>query len=196
MFWVFFGLLTAGAWCNGDLGHPALLFGGSFERPPVLRFLPGSRKTILFPAYVNGHGDCIPLGSKGIPNPRSWEAFLKESGERTSLLLATIDPKLVSDQRGVIQMALIVSDNPMTASCILAPGFLQRFSAIFGPELLIVIPARNRIYVFPKLANRLTTMTETIRDDYKISPMPVSTEVFELTRRGLKTIGTLEPSDE
>jgi len=39
-------------------------------------------------------------------------------------------------------------------------------------------------------------MTDTIRDDYKISPMPVSTEVFELTRRGLKTVGTLEASDE
>jgi hypothetical protein len=195
-FCVIFGLLITGAWCNEELGHPALLFGASFERHPVLRFLPGSRKTILFPAYVNGRGDCTPVGSQGIPNPRSWDAFLKESGERTSLLLATIDPKLVSDQRGVIQMALIVSDNPMTASCILAPGFLQRFSTIFGPELLIVIPAKNRIYVFPKLANRMTTMTDTIRDDYKISPMPVSTEVFELTRRGLKTVGTLEASDE
>jgi hypothetical protein len=32
-----------------------------------------------------------------------------------------------------------------------------------------------------------------MRDDYLISPMPLSTEIFELSRFGLRTIGSFDP---
>jgi hypothetical protein len=38
-------------------------------------------------------------------------------------------------------------------------------------------------------------MSGTIRDDYLISPMPVSTELFELSKSGLKTVGTIDPDE-
>jgi len=78
---------------------------------------------------------------------------------------------------------------------VLSKGFLPRFSALFGPELLLAIPARNKVYVFPKLANRLSAMKQTIRDDFLISPAPVSLELFELSAKGLRTVGTLDPDD-
>ncbi len=173
---------------------PGLLLGGSFERMPVQRFLPGSKRTVLFPARIGRHGEITPLQGDSALSDASWDSFLKESRERAGLILATIEPRMIRDARGVIQMAVISRDDPMTASCILAPGFLQRFSAIFGPELIVAIPARNKIYIFPKLANRLPDISLTITDDYLISPMPVSTELFEISKKGIRAVGDIDPN--
>ncbi len=174
----------------------ALLFGGYFERPPIHRFLPGSKRTLLFPARITSHREITPLGSGDSMSPKDWDAFVKRSREDTSVLMATINPLMVRDNHQVIQAAVISSDDPILASCILNPGFLRRFSAIFGPELIVAIPSRTKIYVFPKLANRLAEMARTIRDDYLISPQPVSTELFELSKKGMRTIGTVDPDDQ
>jgi hypothetical protein len=175
---------------------PALLLGGYFERPPIHCFLPRSKKTLLFPAHVSRHSEVTPLGSDAGMSPEAWDRFLKESREDTSLLMATLNPLMVRDAHEVIQAAVMSSDDPRLASCILNPGFLRRFSAIFGPELIVAIPSRTKIYVFPKLANRLPEMSQVIRDDYLISPQPVSTELFELSKKGMRAIGTVDPDDE
>jgi hypothetical protein len=175
---------------------PALLLGGYFERPPIHRFLPKSKRTLLFPARVGRHNEVIPLGSDAGMSPKAWDRFLKESREETSLLMATLNPLMVRDNHQVIQAAVMSSDDPRLASCILNPGFLRRFSAIFGPELIVAIPSRTKIYVFPKLANRLPEMSQAIRDDYLISPQPVSKELFEVSKKGLRAIGTVDPDDE
>jgi hypothetical protein len=173
----------------------ALLLGGSFERLPVQRFLPGSKRTVLFPARVGRNGEITPLDRAPEIGAGSWDLFLKQARERSALLLATLDPVMVRDARGVVQMAVIGSDDPMTASCILAPDFLQRFSAVFGPELVVAIPARNKVYVFPGLANKIPDISRSIRDDYLISPMPVSTELFGISKKGIRAIGEVEPND-
>jgi hypothetical protein len=175
---------------------PALLLGGYFERPPIHCFLPRSKKTLLFPAHVSRHSEVTPLGSDAGMSPEAWDRFLKESREDTSLLMATLNPLMVRDAHQVIQAAVMSSDDPRLASCILNPGFLRRFSAIFGPDLIVAIPSRTKIYVFPKLANRLPEMSQVIRDDYLISPQPVSTELFELSKKGMRAIGTVDPDDE
>ena len=92
-------------------------------------------------------------------------------------------------------MAVITGDDPLICSCILTPGFLNRFSALFGPELIVAVPTRNKVYIFPKLANRLPDMTQNIRDDYLISAMPVSTELFEISKKGIRAVGNVDPSD-
>ena len=173
-----------------------MLFGGYFERPPIHRFLPGSKRTLLFPARISKHGEVTPLKSDARMSPKDWEGFLKESRENTSLLMATMSPLIVRDSHQVIQAAVMSSDDPRLASCILNPGFLRRFSAIFGPELIVAMPSRSKIYVFPKLANRLPELIQTIHDDYLISPQPVSTELFELSKEGMRAIGTVDPNDQ
>lgn len=174
-------------------GSPLLLLGAGSERPPVGRFLPGSRRTILYPASVASYGLTTPLRS---PGRKGWDRLVADSLERAALLLSTVDPLLVRDSKGVLEMAVLSGDNtPLLATGTLTKGFLTRFSALFGPELLVAIPARNKIYVFPKLANRIQEMSAAIRDDYLISPMPVSTELFELSKKGLKAVGTLDPDE-
>jgi hypothetical protein len=158
----------------------------------VERFLPGSRRTILYPASVDSYG--LPRSLRS-PGKGGWVCFITESLDRAGLLLSTIDPLLVRDSKGVLQMAVLSTDSPLLATGVLTKGFLTKFSALFGPELLIAIPARNKVYIFPKLANRIPEMSATIRDDYLISPMPVSTELFELSKSGLKAVGTIDPDE-
>ena len=176
--------------------NPILLIGPAYEHPAIHRYLPGSKRTVLSPALMKSSGEITPLGEESFTTPDAWDRFIKEAQESSELKLATLTPDLVRDSHGIIQMAVITSESPFTASCILTPGFLRHFSAIFGPEILIAIPTRNKIYVFPKLANHLAAMTETIRDDYLISPIPASTELFELSNTGLHAVGSLNPDDE
>ena len=183
-------LLCTRALGAGESG--LLLLGGSSLRPPVKRYLPGARRTILFPSSVDFYGLISPLSR---PGKGGWKTLADDSLERAALLLATTDPCLIRDSHGVLEMAVLTADSPLLATAVLSKGFLPRFSALFGPELLLAIPARNKVYVFPKLANRLSAMKQTIRDDFLISPAPVSLELFELSAKGLRTVGTLDPDD-
>jgi hypothetical protein len=185
-------LLPSGALRADTPGECLLLLGPASERAPVERFLPGSRRTILYPASVDSYG--LPRSLRS-PGKGGWDHLITESLDRAGLLLSTIDPLLVRDSKGVLQMAVLSADTPLLATGVLTKGFLTKFSALFGPELLITIPARNKVYVFPKLANRIPEMSATIRDDYLISPMPVSTELFELSKSGLKAVGTIDPDE-
>jgi hypothetical protein len=177
-------------------GDPALLIAPSFEHPAVSRYLPGAKRTILTPALLTKSGKITLLDENALQTPKEWDYFVKQATERSRLQLATLEPTMVRDEHGIIQMAVITTETPMTASAILLPGFLEHFSAIFGPELLITIPTQNKICVFPKLANHLPQMRGAIRDEYIISAMPASTEIFELTRAGLHAVGSFDPDDE
>lgn len=185
-------VLPSGSLGANTPGECLLLLGPASERAPVERFLPGSRRTILYPASVDSYG--LPRSLRS-PGKGGWVCFITESLDRAGLLLSTIDPLLVRDSKGVLQMAVLSTDSPLLATGVLTKGFLTKFSALFGPELLIAIPARNKVYIFPKLANRIPEMSATIRDDYLISPMPVSTELFELSKSGLKAVGTIDPDE-
>jgi hypothetical protein len=189
-------MTAASIMANTPVGDPALLIVPAFERPAISRYLPGSKRTIVTPAYVTSSGVITPLQVQDFKTPEEWDRFVKSAQERSSLRLATITPTLIRDEHGVIQMAAISTDAPTTGSLILTPEFLHHFSAIFGPELLILIPAKDKICVFPKLANHLPEMTPAIRDDYLISPMPASTEIFELTSHGLHAVGSINPDDD
>ena len=181
---------------GNEHGQPVILMGGYFERPPVCRYVLGSKRTILYPAIIGRYARTKPFIPAPGTDAREWDRMIKEARENSLLQLATINPELIRDGHGVIQMAVISTDDPSTASLLLLPSFLHHFSAIFGPELIVAIPARNKIYVFPKLANKLPMMTETMMDDYRISPMPVSTEIFELSGKGLRAIGDFDPDHD
>jgi len=159
-----------------------------------MRYLPGSKHTIIYPALEDKDGWITPCDKLFSPN--EWDHFVKVALEHSSMLLATSDIQMIRDKRNVIQMAIVSTENQTTATCIILPGFLEKFSAVFGPELLIAIPSRNKIYIFPKLANRIGDTLQTIHDDHLISPMPVSMELFELSKKGLHTVGNLEPYDD
>ena len=166
-----------------------VMIGGSFEEPPVKRFFNGSRSTILYPASIARDGTVTPLSKAPGSGPGAWDSLVAESRERASLLLSTLEPEMKRDENGVIQAAVLKSPDPATATCVLAPGFLERFRAVFGPELIVAAPSRTTLYVFPKLANRLPEAANTVRDEYLVSPCPVTTEFLEISGRGIRAVG-------
>lgn len=179
---------------NAD-GEPALVLLPASEHPAVCRYLPGSKRTIVAPAWITPSGEITLIGEKDLKDEEEWNRFVQAACERARLRLATLDPQLLRDEHGVVQMAAITSESPTTASLMLLQGFLGHFSAVFGPELLLSAPSQNKICIFPKLANHLPQMASTIRDEYLISPTPASTEIFELSRKGLRAVGSLDPND-
>jgi hypothetical protein len=183
--------LRAGGSPEGE----TLAIGGAFGSSLIRRYLPGSRSTILYPAIRQSDGRISPAEPKSGLSSGTWDKILSSWREDASLLLATLNPEMIRDGDGVIQAAVLRSTDPLVSTCMLLPGFLDRFSAIFGPEILVAVPSETTLYIFPKLANRISGFRERIVDEFLLSPHPVSTEFFEISRKGLRGAGDFRPEE-
>jgi len=176
---------------------PILLVEPSFLHLPLNASIFGAERTVIVPGWLTkkNHGEEIVAflepGYQTL-SEKKMRSFVKQALSNLSAEFATLSPKWIRDEHDVIQVALLESPYPITASTILAPDFAARFTPIFGPELLIAIPSSNRVYIFSKLISPLNKIAPTIRDDYKLSLTPVSTEFFELSRGQLRAIGSLD----
>ena len=66
----------------------------------------------------------------------------------------------------------------------------ETFAETLGPELLVAIPNRNTVFVFPKQSVVFQTFSDTMFTEYQSSTHPVSRELFELRKGKLIAIGT------
>lgn len=163
--------------------------------PKFMRFdsswpIQGSDRTVVVAARVVD-GEIVPF-AKGDEEKRgaTSEKILADSSRTASEVLASLKPNYVRDDKKVIQYAVLQSESPLTASAVLAPKFAETFAETLGPELLIAIPNRNTVYVFPKQSLVYQTFSDTMFTDYQSSPNPVSRELFELRKGKLIAIGT------
>jgi hypothetical protein len=150
----------------------------------------GSDRTIVTAArFVNG--EIVPF-TKGDEEKRgaTTEKILEDSAKTATEVLAGLKPNYIRDDKKVIQYAVLQSDSPLTASAVLAPKFAETFAQTLGPELLIAIPNRNTVYVFPKQSVVYQTFSDTMFAEYQGSPAPVSRELFELRKGKLIAIGS------
>lgn len=122
-------------------------------------------------------------------SPEALETMLTDAARNAAATLADIEPIYIRDDNQVIQYAILRSDNPFTASTVLAPGFADRFARTLGPELLLAIPNRNLVYVFPKQSEIHRMFADQIFAEYQSSSHPVSRELFELRKGKLIAIG-------
>ncbi len=177
---------------------PVLLLEPSFYHHPIATLIPGAKKTVVTAAWVEKKSTTISFLEPGWNTTRSafMSRFVQEGRETLSERLSLLRPRFLRDEHQVIQVAIIESDDPLTASTILAPNFAQQFVKIFGPELLLMIPTANLIYVFSKLASSINSLAPAIRDDYKLSSSTVSLEIFELDFKlgegRLRAIGSVD----
>lgn len=93
------------------------------------------------------------------------------------------------DARHVIRYAAVESDQPVVASAVLFPGFLNLWKETLGEKLLIVVPNRFTAFLFPRLASDYLDYAPMIFRAYRETPYPVSTEVFELSSDGWRCLG-------
>jgi hypothetical protein len=150
----------------------------------------GSDRTVLAAARVVD-GEIVPLTkAEAAKHGITTEKILTDGARTATEVLAGLKPEYVRDDKKVIQYAILRSENPLTASVVLAPKFAETFAQTLGPELLLAIPNRNTVYVFPKQSVVYQTFSDTIYAEYQSSPHPVSRELFELRKGKLIAIGT------
>ena len=164
----------------------------SFMDYKVRRKIDGSERTILALVRVKdgeiyaaegGHDRVMNMASKQID---------AEALETATGIFAQIKPQFVRDKNGVIQYAVNESANPLTASCVLAPGFAGKFADTLGPDLLVALPNRTQLLVFSRQDQAFAKMSEYIISGYLGSNYPVSREIFSLENGKLRSLGVLQ----
>ena len=167
-----------------------VLIEPAFMKPPVSFAIPKAERTLLVPGYVNGEGDVVYF-TRGQWSALKieWADFFDKARANAAGELAKLKPELVRDKRKVVEYAVLQSENPLTAGVVFAPGFLKQFEDVFGAKLVVVIPNRYTVFVFPKLAGTWQQYGPMVRDAYLAAPHRVSIEVFELSADGIRAAG-------
>jgi hypothetical protein len=149
-----------------------------------------AERTVLVPArYVNG--EILPLKSDDIVTlGATRDKILASAPKAASEVLATLTPRFIRDENKVIQCAVLESENPLTASAVLAPEFASLFNETLGPDVLVAIPNRYRIFVFPRGTPAFQRFSEIVIAEYDSSSYPVSKELFTVRKGKLTAIGS------
>jgi hypothetical protein len=150
----------------------------------------GAQRTVLVPArYVDGQ--LLPLRREEVVALGATpEKILESAPQAASEVLSSLKPRFIRDENNVIQCAVLESDNPLTASAVLAPEFASLFSDIMGPDILVAIPNRFRIFVFPKISPAYQRFSEIVIAEYDSSAYPVSKELFSVRKGKIVAVGS------
>jgi len=164
----------------------------SFMDYKVRRKIEGSERTILALVRVkDGEIYAAEGGHDRIMN-MAMKRIDAEAAQTAAGVFSSIRPQFVRDKNGVIQYAVLESANPLAASCVLAPGFAEKFADTLGPDLLVALPNRNQLLVFSRQDQAFEKMGEFIISGYLGSNYPVSREIFSLQNGKLRSLGVLQ----
>lgn len=167
-----------------------VLIEPKFMKPPVSFEIPKSERTLLVPGYVNGEGNIAYFTREQWDSLKiEWPDFFEKARVNATEALAQLKPEFTRNRKNVIEFATLHSESPLTAGTVFAPGFLKRFEEVLGAKLLVVIPSRHTIFVFPKLAGTHEQYGPMVRDAYRDASHRVSIEVFELSADGIRAAG-------
>jgi len=157
--------------------------------------IPGAKETLFAAARSATAAEEKPFpllsqeefGALGV----DWAAFRARSAAAASAELARLKPELIRDRNAVIECAILRCKRPADdlTIAVLAPDFLQRFTPLFGRKMLLALPDRHTVFLFPRLASRYQEYAGRVLAVYRQSECPVSREVFELSAEGLRAIG-------
>lgn len=184
--------LLAATTFAGEDTHWAWMVEPSFMDYKVRRKIDGSERTILALVRLKdgeiygaegGHERIMDMAKKPIED---------DARETAAKVLALIEPRFVRDKNEVIQYAVLESENPLTASSVLAPGFAEKFADTLGPDLLVAVPNRYQLLVFSRQDQAFQKMGEFIIAGYLGSNYPVSREIFALENGRLHSLGVLQ----
>ncbi|HEX4086479.1 MAG TPA: hypothetical protein VHY22_16315 [Chthoniobacteraceae bacterium] len=172
-----------------------ILIEPAFMHPEISFPISGAKRTVLVPGYLDADGQPKYFTKKDWDAQKlTWDDFqAKASANVTD---KKISGQLVRDEKKVVLYAALTSDSPLTATMVLAPDFLKKFKDIFGPKVLVAIPNRFTVYVFPSLASDYRNYAPMVIRAYQNSAYPVSLEVFEISDRGIKAIGIYDAGND
>jgi hypothetical protein len=188
---LFLAAFAASAGAQQDQKSWHILIEPDFMLPQVSFPISGAKHTLLVPGYMTEDGPQYFTKKDWAAAGLTWDTFRARAAQNATEKKLT--GELVRDSKKVVQYATITSDDPLTATMVLSPDFLKRFQDIFGPTVIVAIPNRFTVYVFPGLASEYKDYSGMVLSAFNDSTYPVSLEVFEISAAGIKAIGTYAP---
>lgn len=184
-------VLLMGALCltahAGDAGWRLTVIPSFQTKPAIREEIPGSKTAILVVARPSGYGEfeyATTLGAlryaKDIAAAKGAQ-WITESGVN-----------IRRDKDGVVDRVLITGSDPLLPSLAVAPALYDRFEPVLGDGFHVIIPDRNTIALYPRLAGRIPANEAAAwLEINRTATYPVSSEVFRATRLGLVADGEL-----
>ncbi|MEO6053688.1 MAG: hypothetical protein ABIP97_06730 [Chthoniobacterales bacterium] len=167
-----------------------LLPEAAMLRPPILTPVPNSKLTLLVPAIMENGTLRYLTKPEMLALPIKKRADFDQIAKKNSTkALAAIKPVIIRNSKNVIELIVLETNNQLAATSILAPDFTDRFSPLLGPDIVALIPSRDKVYLFPKIAGHFDLMARTVVDEFEVALHPVSYEVFEIRNGELQAIG-------
>ena len=160
-------------------------------RPAVYFPIPGAQRTVFVPGYLKEGEPVYFTQAEYEKIHLNLDQFLTKSHANSS------DKKVTArfirnTSNQTIEYAVLQSESPLMATAVLAPDFADKFKSLLGEKLIVAIPNRNMVFVFPANKSDFHQYAEPVLEAYRGSPHPVSVEAFELTSHGLQSIGSFE----
>ena len=154
--------------------------------------LSGAKNTVLAPARLSEGGVEFPTVAAWTAAGLSEETVQNVTARFASEWLRHVKVEWVRNSKNVVQYAALRSDKFPVCVTVFAPEFRKQFEDVFGPKLMLVIPNRQTVFVFPGLGVDFTEYAPMILEAWRSPAAKVSTEVFALSDRGLKAVGRIE----
>lgn len=188
--------LCAAPFSNGEPAKKSASLAACIE-PAVMRteaaqLLPGAKKTVIVPAREDELGLSRLTKDEVAATGLKWEQFLMEAAATAAAHLKTLKPEIERDKKGAVRYAVLRSENHLTASIILCPEFFAQFRETFGDRLVVLVPDRFTVYVFPRGFNDFQELGPDILAEFEESIWPCSEEAFEITSDGIKCLGAFD----
>ena len=185
----FFALMLGVHAAAGSVPDPGwrLVVIPAFERPRLHESIPGSQTAIIAAARP------APLGLFEYATTRGAMRWAVDLGSKDGAKwLADAKVQIRRGKGRVIDRVLITGPDPMLSSLALTPGFYRRFEPLLGDGFHVIIPDRNTIALYPRLAGRIPPdEAATLLQIFLVAGHPVSREVFRATSDGLVADGIL-----
>ncbi len=183
--------LAAAGCCLGQAPEQwRVVLAPKFLRPEVTEPIPNAQRTVLAAAYLDGDEPVYFARKQFDALNVTFEQFMGKS--RANAASKKLKVEFVRNAKKVIECARVTSEDPLTATFVLSPDFPKKFADTLGPKILVAIPNRYTIYAFPALAADYKSYAPAILSAYHESAHPVSLEVFEVSRDGIKAMGEYE----
>ena len=154
--------------------------------------LAGAKDTVLAPAKLGESGIEFPTVAAWHGARLDEEAVRKVTARYASELLQHVKVEWVRNSKGVVEYAALRSDKVPVCVSVFAPQFMKQFEDVFGPKVMVVIPNRQTVFVFPGVAVDFAEYAPLILEAWRGPSPKVSLEVFELGERGLAARGRIE----
>jgi hypothetical protein len=161
------------------------------EGPAVKKVLKGAKMTALVPGketslggvryYTEAEFEGLGLG---------WTGFTRKAEATATRVLATLKPEVTKDSKGFVTSAVVRGKSHLTAGVVLSPKFYEMFRGTMGDDLVLLIPDRFTVYVFPRPMGAYKALGPKILEAYAEATYPVSYEVLLLNKDGLSVLGS------